>query len=1044
MKKNRLLFFLLGLSFFSFIIVSPYGIDAPTPIEPFLNNVFPKESPSFGKWKVVNAYPNLTFVDPIAMEEIPTEAYFYIAGKQGFIWLVSTDENTTEKTVALDISELVITSEDAGMINFILHPEFSVAGSENEGVIFIYYAFHPTIKDGNNPRMNRLSKFKTFEGSLEIDSDSEFILMQDYDPQGWHMGGGMFFDNEGLLYLTTGDGGEGNDHFNSSQQIDQRLWGGILRIDVDNDATRSHPIRRQPIEYWGKPLDLPPTFTQGYMIPNDNPWQSEEGNILEEFYGLGLRSPHRAAFDSEDEKIWIADVGQAKREEIMVMPKGGNGQWPFKEGSVDGPRSRPEILIGEEVPPIFDYGRSEGVSIIGGFVYRGERWESYLEGLYLFAEFGTREIWSLNPATSEVVLLANVPATGVGGKASVSSFATNEEGDIFILKLFGQNLEGGVIYKLELDDAPNNTIPSLLSETGAFSDLENMTPAPGIIPYTVNSPLWSDGASKKRWIALANDGTHNSPEEQINFFENAEWQFPNGTVFIKHFELPTDINNPTQTQKVETRFFILDEKGRGYGLSYKWNETGTDAVLLESSDFQTFEFLDEIGQPQQQTWEYPSGTQCLNCHTANSGFVLGVNTWQLNGDLVYPSGILANQLETWNHLGMFADTLLEEAIPNFPQAVPLSNEFGLQDQISSYLASNCGHCHQPNGVESAFDARFNTPMAYKNIINAFGISHNNPIGGMIVTAGEPENSQLWIRDNSIEDNKMPPLAKTIIDEKYIDVLTEWIEGLAEDCNGSYLSNFEFADFPKNGILSAVKKDNLQDSIIIGEKRFEKGLGVNAFSKINYQVEEKFVQFHAYIGVNDAACDEAELIFEIYGDDEIKYRSHTMQKGEDARFICIDIEGVNTLTLVVKSPLEDNGLCNFGNWADAKLLRNKDTDGDGVCDDYDICPMADDRKDVNNDGIPDDCEKVDAGGTIEIVAFPNPFTEYVEILLEKPDPLIQKARLSVFDIYGRLLYQDFNVAYGQRYRIGNDWNSGVYILHVKSGGFENKVKIIKSK
>ena len=1042
MKKIKRLTFLIGLFFFSFIIVSPYGIDAPTPIEPFLNNVFPKESPSFGNWKAVNAFPNLTFSDPIAMEQIPMQEYYYIAGKEGYIWLVEADENTSEKTIALDITQNVMTSGDAGLINFVLHPEFSIAGSEGEGVLFVNYAYHPYIENGNDPRMNRLSKFKTYEGSFEIDPNSESILIQDYDPQGYHMGGGMFFDKEGFLYLTIGDGGEYNDLFNSSQQIDQRLWGGIIRIDVDNDPTRSHSIRRQPIEYPDKPADLPPTFTQGYMIPNDNPWLAEDGSILEEFFGIGLRSPHRASYDAVEEEIWVGDVGQVKREEITIIPKGGNGQWPFKEGTVDGPKPRPSVVIGEEVAPVFDYGRSEGISVIGGFVYRGDKWQSYLDGLYLFGEFGTRDIWSINPVTNEVVIMATLPDSGTGDKSSISSFATNEEGDVFILKLFGRNLDGGIIFKLELDDSPPVSIPTLLSETGAFTDLETMTPASGIIPYTVNSPLWSDGASKKRWIALPNDGTHNTAEEQINFSQNAEWQFPNGTVFIKHFELPTDLNNPTQTQKVETRFFVLDENGRGYGLSYKWNEAGTDAVLLETSDLQSFEIMDEMGQPQEQIWEYPSRTQCLNCHTGNSGFVLGVNTWQLNGDLTYPSGIVSNQLATWNHLGMFADTLQEEAIVDFPKGVPLFHQFSLQDQVSSYLASNCGHCHQPNGVEGAFDARFNTPMAYKNIINAFGVSHNNPIAGMIVTAGEPENSQLWIRDNSIDDDKMPPLAKTIIDEKYIAVLTEWIEGLEENCDGTFISSFEFADTPKNGTLNNVKIDNLQSEIIIGGKAYEKGLGVNAFSEISYHLEQKFVQFHAYIGVNDEACEEAGLIFEVYGDHEIKHQSHVMRKGEGARFICIDIENVNTLTLVVKSPTE-NGICNYGNWADAKLLRNKDTDGDGVCDDYDICPEADDRIDHNNDGIPDDCEKVNEGGKIEMVAFPNPFTEYVELLLEKPDPLIQKARITVFDIYGRLLYQDFNVAYGQKYRIGNDWNPGVYIVHVKAGRFENKIKIIKS-
>ncbi|MEM8908164.1 MAG: PQQ-dependent sugar dehydrogenase, partial [Bacteroidota bacterium] len=616
MKKERLIYAVLGILFLSFLVeLPPYGIDQPSAIGPFLNDVFPKKSPSHGSWKAVNAFPNLTFTDPVAMEEIPQQNHYYIAGKQGVIWLVEDDENTTEKIVALDIRSEVITSEDAGLINFVLHPEFSEQGSENEGCLFIFYPYHPVVEDGNNARMNRLSKFRTYPGSLEINPASEEILIQDYDPQGWHMGGAMFFDDEGLLYLAFGDGGGSNNEFNSTQQINQRLWAGLVRIDVDNDPTRSHPIRRQPIEFPGKPASFPATFTQGYMIPNDNPWLSEQGAVLEEFYAIGLRSPHRASFDPVEQNIWVGDVGEAKQEEVTILPKGGNAQWPYKEGRDDGPKPTPTTIIGEEVLPTIEYSRTEGISVIGGFVYRGEKWSTYLEGLYIFGDFGTREIWSFNPATSDIILMTSIPEFGVGSKSGISSFATNEAGDIFVLKLYGQNLDGGVVYKLELDEVQLEPIPQLLSETGAFTDLQTLTPAPGLVPYATINPLWSDGAFKKRWIALPNDGTHDSPEEQINFFSNEEWQFPNGTVFVKHFDLPADLRDPNKTQKVETRFFVLDEDGRGYGLTYKWNQEGTEAVLLETEDFQAFEILDEFGVAQEQVWEYPSRRQCMNCHT---------------------------------------------------------------------------------------------------------------------------------------------------------------------------------------------------------------------------------------------------------------------------------------------------------------------------------------------------------------------------------------------------------------------------------------------
>ncbi|MFK7972531.1 MAG: PQQ-dependent sugar dehydrogenase, partial [Bacteroidia bacterium] len=792
MRIRYMLSILLAISLFAFTQMSEYGIEKPGAVGPYLNEVFPNTSPAFGDWKAVNAFPNLTFVDPIAMVQVPNEDAYYVAGKPGLLWLVE-NEQATEKSVALDISDLVITSGDGGFINFVLHPEFGQEGSPNKGYAYLYYPHHPHIPHGNDPAMNRISRFTLKPNSLNFDPASELILIQDYDPQAFHMGGGMFFDEEGFLYIAFGDGGGGDDEFNSSQQIDQRFWGGLIRIDVDNDASRSHPIRRKPIEFPGRAADLPASFNQGYMIPNDNPWQSEDSSVLEEFYGLGLRNPHRAAYDPVEKTIWIGDVGQGKYEEVTVMPKGGNAQWPFKEGKGNGIKPFPATIIGQEVTPVYDYGRWDGEAIIGGYVYRGARWSQYLDGLYLFGDNGTQNIWSFNPNTRETKLITQLPQPINGHKSGLSSFGTNEAGDIFALSLFGENKDGGIIYKLVVDEAPAPNIPTLLSEVGAFSDLVRLIPAQGLVPYKTNSPLWSDGALKKRWIALPNDGKHNSPKEQITFADNDEWQFPSGTVFIKHFDLPLDKRDLSKTRKLETRFFILDKEGQGYGLTYKWNDEGTDAVLLETDYKETYEVWDELGQKQEQTWEYPSRLQCMNCHNANANFVLGAQTWQLNGDLQYPtSGITANQLATWNHLGMFTNGFEDEAIASFPKASPIDDESStLQHRVLSYLDANCAHCHRPEGVNGAFDARFSTRMLNKNLIGALGISHNTPNDGKIIKAGSPEHSQLWIRDKSIDFNKMPPLSKRVVDQPYIDVLTAWINTLGDDCEGDFISDLDW-------------------------------------------------------------------------------------------------------------------------------------------------------------------------------------------------------------------------------------------------------------
>ena len=683
---NKLILFsisLLGIFCSLTFFTNPYGLDEVEAIDPYLNGVFPSENPHTSDWKLVDAFPGHSYIDPVAILDIPNDPGFYVVAKNGVIWYMG--ENDTRE-IAIDISDDVIVSGDDGLTNVILHPEFAEEGSPHKGELFLFYAYHPTEDESNDWRMNILSRFRTFENSLVIDPTSEEILIRDVDPQAFHMGGGMFFDNDGFLYVSWGDGGGGNDEYNSSQQIDERFWGGIIRIDVDNDPSRSHPIPKQIVEFPGKPDNFPSTFTQGYSIPNDNPWVGEE-DVLEEFFALGLRSPHRISMDLVTRKVWVGDVGQGSREEITVVSPGGNAQWPYMEGELGGVRSKPEVLIGEENEPIHTYGRGTGISIIGGLVYRGEKWLSELEGQYIFGDFGSGNIWRLDPNTGDVEFMATFIDWGETNPQGLTSFGSSNDGDVFMLKIRNKGQNSGKVYRLEKQNSVPAVLPQTLSETGAFLDFENMTPAPGLVPYRVNTPLWSDYAVKDRWIALASDGKHDTTEEQIRFFENANWIFPSGTVFVKHFEVPLDHRDSSETRKIETRFYVIDDLGQGYGLSYRWNEEETDATLIRVSETRTFDVINEFGEAYAQNWEFPGPQQCNTCHNGNAGFVLGVNTQQLNGNLLYPStDITANQLTTWNHLNFFSSEIQEENVSDLPKSVSLSDEnASLRSKVVSYL-----------------------------------------------------------------------------------------------------------------------------------------------------------------------------------------------------------------------------------------------------------------------------------------------------------------------------------------------------------------------
>lgn len=769
----------------------PPGLTRAEAMGPYLNGVFPDTPPTGngpGAYELENAFPNLTFIDPLKILEVPGQNKMMVLGKNGQVWVFDNNPQTNQKQLILDITSRTLIEGDGGALGLAIHPEFGQPGSPNRGYIYLWYRYAPVLYNITGPAPQwgeqygylRLSRFTLEDGNNVIDPLSEYVLIQQFDRNAWHNGGDMFFGPDGFLYVSVGDEGSADDGYDVSQRLNYCLFGGILRIDVDQrGGSISHPIRRQPQTQIAPPAGWPLSQTQGYYIPNDNPWQDENGGILEEFYAIGLRSPHRMSWDSLSGDIWVGDVGQGTREEVAVVSKGDNHQWPFREGRADGPRPVPGSLTGLSKAPIYDYPRDMGTCIIGGYRYKGSKFPD-LYGRYIFGDHTTLNVFTLTPENDGSVTvnpMLNVPyGTGQGDKAGISSFGEDQEGNVYILKLNGTGLDGGIIYKIK-PKAPVADPPAKLSDLGVFSDLETLTPVPGIIPYDVNSPLWSDRAEKYRWVALPNDGDFDDPWEKVGFRREDYWTFPAGTVFIKHFELPLDENNPGNARRLETRFFVLVQDG-AYGLTYKWNDEGTEAFLLTDADTLTQQVTRADGSTFAQTWDFPSRQQCMTCHNENAGFVLGLKTRQLNRDLTYPTGITGNQLETWAHLGIFNQEIGDPA--QLPSAAPVSDpKSAAAFRIRSYIDANCSFCHRPDGVEGAFDGRALTALYDQNLIWGAAISHASG-GGRIVVPGDVGASILFQRDNSTSANAMPPIAKNLVDDSYISLLQTWIDELAQD------------------------------------------------------------------------------------------------------------------------------------------------------------------------------------------------------------------------------------------------------------------------
>ena len=759
-------------------------VQPPAPLRPYLNGVFSSETPGeVGQYDVSDVFPGIGFQGPVRLLPFPDTARgLVVLGKRGQAWLANP--TTRESRQIMDISDRVLNGWEGGSLGIAFHPDFAKGGKHE---VFVFYRWKENVADYTEEGYNRVSRFQWDEAGQRIDAASEEVLIQQYDRRSWHAGGDMFFGPDGFLYIALGDEGLDEDDWPASnQRLDRGLFAGILRIDIDNDPQRSHPIRRQPQPPVAPPEGWPPTFSAGYMIPNDNPWLDPAGTLLEEFVVLGTRSPHAISWDAQTEQIWIADVGLSAFEEINRAVSGDNLQWPFLEGDRrPGSFKEPETVTGRQVPPYVAYTHQIGNCILGGGVYRHRRHPS-LDDHYLFVDYGVNSLMAVPASGGDRQIrtligdLTSLPHR-FPESAKLSGVYPQSNGDILLTVMGKRRGESpGKIYRLVQKEIVGDP-PARLSELGVFTDLKSLTAAPGILPYRTNAELYSDGARKRRWMAVPNRGVDGEdvPGMGIEFRADAPWTFPEGTVFIKHFEMPGAGPDGTNLP-LETRFFVLGARAKGYGLSYRWNEAGTDAYLLKSGDERPYQRFSRSGRSLGQgVWSYPSRTQCLSCHTGTADYVLGVQTHQLNARLTYPAtGQTLNQLDYLSQSGVLRG--MTGPVSDLPRARALDDETASLDlRVRSYLDANCASCHRAGGMENVrMDLRFGvTDSLQRGIVGLPTRSHASNPSYNIVEPGNHAISELWLRDASEHENQMPPLGRSRRDEVWVARLAEWIDGL---------------------------------------------------------------------------------------------------------------------------------------------------------------------------------------------------------------------------------------------------------------------------
>jgi putative heme-binding domain-containing protein len=697
-------------------------------------------------YQIERAFPRLSFKNPLLMARLGDR--FFIGEHAGKIFSFADDQNVGKADLFLDLTTQLtwdkakFKSIDA-VYGLAFHPNFT-----KNRYCYVCYVLHSAKAGEQHPEGSRVSRFRvTDTNPPRIDPKSEKVLITWLG--GGHNGGDIHFGQDGFLYISTGDGTNPNppDLFDTGQDISD-LLSSILRIDVD---------RQDP----GK----------AYAVPPDNPFIKTPG-ARPEVWAYGFRNPWRMSFDRATGDLWVGDVGWELWEMIYRVKKAGNYGWPIMEGpqpvKPEGKRGPTPIL-----PPTIQFPHTEAASITGGYVYRGRRLPE-LAGAYICGDWVTRKLWATKVEGDKIVSHREIAQ----GTQRIVAFGEARDGELYFLDYD----ESGKIYRL----VPNpdagrkqSFFPTKLSETGLFSSVKLHEPAPGVVPFSIKAEQWADHATSVRWLGLPGHSTATLYDNPIpipgGFFSGAVF-LPNNGVLTRTISLEMERGKPASGRRLETQVLHFDGTvWRGY--SYAWNDEQTDAVLVPASGMdRTLTVIDREapGGKRQQTWHFPSRTECLTCHNPWAGHTLAFTLPQLGNE----------GLESLKQLGLVELRSSQRGDKGrFRMPRPLTNPNsatgGIDDRARSYLHTNCGHCHR-FGAGGSVDLAltYDTPLEQMKVLETRPVQGTFEIpGAHILSPGDPYRSTLYYRMAKLGRGRMPHIGSEVVDEAGLRLIHDWIRQL---------------------------------------------------------------------------------------------------------------------------------------------------------------------------------------------------------------------------------------------------------------------------
>jgi uncharacterized repeat protein (TIGR03806 family) len=750
----------------------PYGIDRRVP----LTTSTVVGSPDPPPYRVRRAYPSVKLNYPIFVAHQPGSNRLLLIDQP---WPYGPSRVLRMKdTPDVRDYEVLLSLEDTAY-SIAFHPDFARNG-------FFYLGSNGPPARGGGPKQTRIVRYTIDPRppyTFDPKSGREIIA---WDSDG-HNGGAVAFGLDRMLYVTSGDGTSDSDRNVAGQRLDL-LLSKVLRIDVDH-----------------------PDPGKAYGVPMDNPFVGVRG-VRPETWAYGLRNPWRITVDEKAGHVWVGNNGQDLWEQAYLVRKGENYGWSVMEGShvfYPNRKAGPTSFT----RPTAEHPHSEFRSLTGGVVYYGQRLPE-LRGVYVYGDYSTGKIWGIRHDGTRVLWHHELADSHL----QITGFGTDSAGELLICDHRGQD-KGGM-YHLEPTprDLPPSTFPRTLSASGLFRSVTGHQMMPGLIPYSVNAPLWSDGAYKERFLAL------DSENPKIDFTRWRGWNFPDRTVLVKSFALEAEEGNPASRRWVETRF-LTKQDGEWYGYSYAWNDEQTEGTLVDAKGADRT-FMIRVppsdgrpGSVRQQTWHYPSRTECMVCHSRAANFVLGLSELQTNREHDY-GGVRDNQLRVLEHLGVLRVNWADEArweiqwrgrarglkdkeldawvqrqtatrdqrapVPSSLLMVAPEKHRRLVDphdataevaaRARSYLHANCSQCHvEAGGGNAQMELEFTTApegmrvVDVKPVHDTFGLPQ-----ARLVAPGHPERSVVLLRMSHRGEGHMPPLATSLVDDEAVRLVREWI------------------------------------------------------------------------------------------------------------------------------------------------------------------------------------------------------------------------------------------------------------------------------